>query len=99
MKFSKKYILSLVAELVLLLFYIIFPKYALILIGARSTQVNILGLLLFFSFHAQMSYLRKEEFENKFKDLKKFHILIEIIRMAIVLFAVYRLQITLGAGI
>lgn len=99
MKPINKYILSLIIEIPALMLYIIAPKQSLMIIGARQSQVNILGILLFFSLHSQMEYFRDKLVENDLRELKKINKIISIIKFIFVLIAVYRLQMALDKGI
>lgn len=95
MKTINKYMLSLIVELFLLLFYIFFPKTSLIFVGVRGNQINILGLLLFFSLHYKLGYYRDEQIKNDLKQFQRFNIIVDILRIALVIISVYRLQLTL----
>lgn len=99
MKSKNKYILLLIIEFFLLLFYIFFPKLSLIFVGVRGKQINILGLLLFFSLHFNLGYYRDEQIKSELKELKRFNIIVKILRITLVIIAVYRLQMTLDTGI
>lgn len=96
---KNKYIFSLVVEGILLALYIFFPKAALILVGARKQQVNLLGVILLTSLHFEAEARRKRLIETELEGYRRLNTFIEIGRILLVILAAYRLQVCLDAGI